>query len=78
MVRQAAQLFTRLGVSIDPNRPARGLSIADQQSVEIAKALTADARVLVMDEPTAALTGVEVELGPPTEFAATNIDQFNF
>ncbi|MFG1820765.1 ATP-binding cassette domain-containing protein [Kribbella sp. NPDC049174] len=61
MVRQAAQLFTRLGVSIDPNRPARGLSIADQQLVEIAKALSADARVVVMDEPTAALTGVEVE-----------------
>ncbi|TCO19052.1 ABC transporter family protein [Kribbella steppae] len=61
MVRQAAQLFARLGVSIDPNRPARGLSIADQQLVEIAKALSADARVVVMDEPTAALTGVEVE-----------------
>ncbi|TDW18400.1 sugar ABC transporter ATP-binding protein [Kribbella kalugense] len=61
MVRQAGQLFTRLGVSIDPNRPARGLSIADQQLVEIAKALSADARVVVMDEPTAALTGVEVE-----------------
>ncbi len=61
MVRQAGRLFTRLGVSIDPNRPARGLSIADQQLVEIAKALSADARVVVMDEPTAALTGVEVE-----------------
>ncbi|GAA0573091.1 sugar ABC transporter ATP-binding protein [Kribbella sandramycini] len=61
MVSQAARLFTRLGVSIDPNRPARGLSIADQQLVEIAKALSADARVVVMDEPTAALTGVEVE-----------------
>ncbi|WP_406049415.1 ATP-binding cassette domain-containing protein [Kribbella sp. NBC_00889] len=61
MVQQAAQLFVRLGVSIDPNRPARGLSIADQQLVEIAKALSADARVVVMDEPTAALTGVEVE-----------------
>ena len=46
---------------IDPTRPARGLSIADQQLVEIAKALSADARVVVMDEPTAALTGVEVE-----------------
>jgi len=61
MVRQAGRLFTRLGVSIDPNRPARGLSIADQQLVEIAKALSANARVVVMDEPTAALTGVEVE-----------------
>ena len=44
-----------------PERPARGLSIADQQIVEIAKALCFDARVLIMDEPTAALTGVEVE-----------------
>ncbi|WBB53701.1 sugar ABC transporter ATP-binding protein [Verrucosispora sp. WMMD573] len=55
------ELFTRLGVGIDPDRPARGLSIADQQLVEIAKALSFDARVLVMDEPTAALSGVEVE-----------------
>ncbi|WP_433013491.1 sugar ABC transporter ATP-binding protein [Kribbella sp. CA-294648] len=61
MIRQAEQLFTRLGVSIEPSRPARGLSIADQQLVEIAKAISADARVVVMDEPTAALTGVEVE-----------------
>jgi rhamnose transport system ATP-binding protein len=61
MNRQAGVLFARLGVAIDPARPARGLSIADQQIVEIAKALSADARVLVMDEPTAALSGVEVE-----------------
>ena len=54
-------LFERLGVGMDPERPARGLSIADQQMVEIAKALSFDARVLVMDEPTAALSGVEVE-----------------
>ncbi|OON71898.1 sugar ABC transporter ATP-binding protein [Streptomyces tsukubensis] len=55
-----AALFARLGVDLDPDQPARGLSIADQQIVEIAKALSLDARVLIMDEPTAALTGSEV------------------
>ncbi|MEU7875031.1 sugar ABC transporter ATP-binding protein [Dactylosporangium sp. NPDC049140] len=61
MRRRATELFARLGVQMDPDRPARGLSIADQQLVEIAKALSFDAKVLVMDEPTAALSGVEVE-----------------
>jgi len=61
MNANAATLFARLGVHIDPVRPARGLSIADQQLVEIAKALSSEARVLIMDEPTAALSGVEVE-----------------
>ncbi|TQC50691.1 sugar ABC transporter ATP-binding protein [Rhodococcus sp. WS4] len=57
----ARALFDRLGVPMDPDRPARGLSIADQQLVEIAKALSTDANVIVMDEPTAALSGNEVE-----------------
>ena len=61
MREQTRRLFDRLGVQLDPDRPARGLSIADQQLVEIAKALSFDARVLIMDEPTAALSGVEVE-----------------
>jgi rhamnose transport system ATP-binding protein len=59
--RRCVELFDRLGVHLDPDRPARGLSIADQQLVEIAKALSFEARALIMDEPTAALSGVEVE-----------------
>ncbi len=61
MRREALELFARLGVVVDPDRQALGLSIADQQIIEIAKAISLDARVLVMDEPTAALSGVEVE-----------------
>jgi len=61
MRAHAEELFARLGVAIEPDRPARGLSIADQQIVEIAKALSSQARILVMDEPTAALSGVEVD-----------------
>src|SRR6476620_10418922 len=61
MYAEAESLFARLGVHIDPRRPAMGLSIADQQIIEIAKAISLDARLLIMDEPTAALSGVEVE-----------------
>ena len=57
----ARELFSMLGVPIDPDRVAEGLSIADQQIIEIAKAISLQARVLIMDEPTAALSGVEVE-----------------
>ena len=61
MRREVELLFDQLGVKLDPDRIARGLSIADQQIVEIAKALSTDARVIVMDEPTAALTQTEVD-----------------
>ena len=61
MHAEAKGLFSGLGVRIDPRRPALGLSIADQQIIEIAKAISLDARLLIMDEPTAALSGVEVE-----------------
>ena len=58
---ESAKLFKQLGVELDPKRVARGLSIADQQVVEIAKALSMDAKVILMDEPTAALSASEVE-----------------
>jgi rhamnose transport system ATP-binding protein len=61
MYAEAERLFARLGVRIDPRRPAEGLSIADQQIIEIAKAISLDAKLLIMDEPTAALSGVEVD-----------------
>ncbi len=61
MYAESEALFQRLGVRLDPRRPARGLSIADQQVIEIAKAISLDASLLIMDEPTAALSGVEVD-----------------
>ncbi|WP_369374103.1 sugar ABC transporter ATP-binding protein [Promicromonospora sp. Populi] len=57
---RAAALFERLGIPLDPRQPVSHLSVAGQQMVEIAKALSFDARVLIMDEPTAALTETEV------------------
>ncbi len=60
MRAEARSIFERLGVRIDPDRATEGLSIADQQLIEIAKAISLDARVLIMDEPTAALSGNEV------------------
>ncbi len=59
--RRTLALFERLGSRIDPGVPCRSLTTAQQQLVEIAKALALEARLLVMDEPTAALTAHEVE-----------------
>ena len=61
MYREVGELMLQLGVSLDPRAPVQGLSVADQQLVEIAKALSMDARVVVMDEPTAALSSRETE-----------------
>ena len=58
---QVAALFQRMGVDVDLDTPCRRLSTAQQQLVEIAKALIHRARILVMDEPSAALTSHEVE-----------------
>jgi len=61
MYKRSSELLQALGVSLDPHRKVRGLSIADQQMVEMAGALSQDAKVLLMDEPTAALTPNEVK-----------------
>ena len=61
MRRAAEKLFVQLDVQLDVAAPVRGLSMADQQLIEIAKALSLDARVLILDEPTASLTAHEVE-----------------
>ena len=58
--RRAADLFRRLGVAIDLDTPCSRLTTAQQQLVEIARALARDTRIIVMDEPTAALTTGEV------------------
>ncbi len=59
--QEAQQLFQKLGLPIDPSARCRQLTVAQQQTVEIAKALSIQARIVVMDEPTAALTTQEVK-----------------
>jgi ABC-type sugar transport system ATPase subunit len=59
--REAKALFDRIGVSVDPDALCKDLSVAQQQVVEIAKALSLDAKIIVMDEPSATLTPQEVE-----------------
>jgi rhamnose transport system ATP-binding protein len=58
--RRAAALLAQVGATIDPDRPAGTLSMPEQQIVEIAKAIGADARIVIMDEPTASLMDDEV------------------
>ena len=61
MYARSSEILEALGVHLDPHRKVRGLSIADQQMVEMAGALSQDAKILLMDEPTAALTPNEVD-----------------
>ncbi len=57
---EALRLFAKIGMEIDPRARCSALTVAQQQTVEIAKALSVNARIIVMDEPTAALTTQEV------------------
>lgn len=60
MEREAAKLFERLKISIDPGETMGRLTVGKQQMCEIAKAISKDAKVIVFDEPTAALTDAEI------------------
>jgi rhamnose transport system ATP-binding protein len=60
MVQEARRLLAQLGVPLDPSTKARYLSVAEQQMVEIARALSINAKILIMDEPTSSLTLAEV------------------
>ena len=62
MLAEAQRILDGLHVSIDPNARINTLSVADKQMVEIAKAISRDARVLIMDEPTAVLTSAETDI----------------
>jgi ribose transport system ATP-binding protein len=57
----AAEVLQRIGLDVDPRRPLKELTIGRQQLVEIAKALSVDSRILIMDEPTSSLSSHETE-----------------
>lgn len=61
MIERTREVFSELNVTIDPNEMVKNLSIAHQQLTEIAKAILNDAKVIVMDEPSATLTNKELE-----------------
>lgn len=65
MRKKAADLLTQLGFSINVNQIVGNLSTAEKQLVEIAKALSFDAKIIIMDEPTSSLTKKEIELFYP-------------
>jgi ribose transport system ATP-binding protein len=62
MGQSAASLLKRLGIAIDPDSRVAGLRVGEQQLVEIARALSLDARILIMDEPTSALSSAECDI----------------
>ncbi|MEK4484729.1 sugar ABC transporter ATP-binding protein [Psychrobacillus sp. FSL H8-0484] len=58
---QAKELFEKLNLDLDPKTKVQNLTVAKQQMVEIAKALSFNSKILIMDEPTTALTEIEIE-----------------
>ncbi len=62
MVKRAKEVFAPFGVSIDVNKPLRDLRFSEQQITEICKAISLDARILLLDEPTSALTTTEIKI----------------
>ena len=61
MVNESRKIFRQLGVDIDPNKLVSSLTVGYQQLVEIAKAISQNAKILIMDEPSAPLTKAEAE-----------------
>ena len=59
---QAKELFKKLNLDLDPKTKVQNLTVAKQQMVEIAKALSFNSKILIMDEPTTALTEIEIEV----------------
>ena len=68
LVRQTGELMDRLGLKLDPMAKVMDLKVAQQQMVEIAKALSLKTDILIMDEPTSVLTPQEVEILFPPVF----------
>jgi ABC-type sugar transport system ATPase subunit len=62
MRQKSAEIFADLDIKIDPKTPVKTLSVAYRQMVEITRALSRNAKILIMDEPSAALTEEEVEV----------------
>jgi ABC-type sugar transport system ATPase subunit len=60
MAEQTRAVTARIGIDLDPMKPVRYLSVAEQQMVEIARALSMQSRLIIMDEPTSALSETEV------------------
>jgi len=70
MTEATRTVLTRLGSRCDPRTPVRRFGLGTQQLVEVARALAAESRLLILDEPSATLTGQEVGAGPFYRYAS--------